>query len=436
MVATIAAAAAVPFDLKGTVKRFSCTVILVLTLAGLLVSGYLTLRHYAFTGGISLTPGFCAVSEALDCDRVSLSRYAVVLGFPLSSLGLAFYLVILSLAVAAGFLRNRLSIETRREAVHWIVALTLVALFVDVSLLGILIFDLKTICLMCVSTYMINASILLLAWKGLPDALAPAPERRSILLWAGLMLIVLINVPLVRTWKGNAANLALAGEAEPTSVISLGDGNPQLDRAQLKERLIRALREQPEQGLESDLYEGPSKGPADATYNIAIFGDFECPYCRNAAELTRTLLSEHGDLVRVVFKHFPLNHDCNPHVPSNMHKKACLFAAAATSAGQGDRRKFWAMHDLIFEKGSALDEEALVAEAAAMGLDETEFAERLTSPEVRDQIARDVSLGHSLGVNAIPVVFVNNRRLPDYRLLEPGYFDLLVEVLAGFPESN
>ena len=33
MVATIAAAAAVPFDLKGTVKRFSCTVILVLTLA-------------------------------------------------------------------------------------------------------------------------------------------------------------------------------------------------------------------------------------------------------------------------------------------------------------------------------------------------------------------------------------------------------------------
>ncbi|MAB79055.1 MAG: hypothetical protein CMJ89_06835 [Planctomycetes bacterium] len=421
--------------MRNTVKRFSWTVVLVLSLAGLLISGYLTQRNYALTEGVLLTPSFCAVNETIDCDRVSLSQYAVVFGYPLSSLGSAFYSVILWLAIALGFLKTYLSPEIRREVVNWIVALTLVALVVDVYLLGALIFDLKTMCLMCVATYLINASIFLLAWKGMRDDLAPATEKRAIIFWTGIMVAMAINVPLIKYWKSDATELALAAGPKQSIATTTGDENPQLDRAQLKERLLQALREQPELAHNSELHEGPSKGSSTAEYSITVFSDFECPYCRKAAELTSTLLlSEYRDLVRVVFKHYPLSSVCNPHVPSDMHKKACLFAAAANCANQGDMRKFWSMHDLIFEKGSALDEEDLVAEAGLMGLDEEEFAECLTSSAVRDQIARDVNLGHSIGVEAIPTVFINNRRLPDYRLLGPDYFGLLVEVLTELDE--
>ncbi|MDH3644996.1 MAG: vitamin K epoxide reductase family protein, partial [Gammaproteobacteria bacterium] len=130
--------------------------IIVLSLAGLLISGYLTQRHYALSEGVSLAPSFCTVNATIDCDRVLLSQYAVVFGYPLSSIGFAFYLVILWLAVAVGFLDSQLSLEIRREAVSWIVALTLLALVIDVYLLGVLIFALGAVCLMCVATYLIN----------------------------------------------------------------------------------------------------------------------------------------------------------------------------------------------------------------------------------------------------------------------------------------
>jgi len=234
-----------------------------------------------------------------------------------------------------------------------------------------------------------------------------------------------INVPLIKYWQTDAAELVRAAEPRQTTA-----GPPRDERAQLKESLLLALRSQPELPYDPRLYEGSSKGSTTGKYAIALFGDFECPHCRQAAEVTSTLLSQYGDRVRVVFKHYPLSSACNPHVPSDMHKKACLFAAAANCANQGGLRKFWSMHDLIFEKGSALDQEALIAEAKLMGLDEEEFAECLNSPAVEEQIARDVNLGNSIGVESIPTAIINNRRLPDYRLLGPDYFALLIEVLT------
>jgi len=100
--------------------------------------------------------------------------------------------------------------------------------------------------------------------------------------------------------------------------------------------------------------DAPVRGPADAWVTLVEFGDFECPYCRNAEPAIEAVLAAHPDDVRLVYKEFPLP----------QHDQAMPAALAADCADQ--QGQFWEMHDLL-EKGS-LDDGALVGYANQLGL--------------------------------------------------------------------
>jgi uncharacterized membrane protein len=68
-------------------------IVAALALLGVLLSIYLTLFHYGLTG-----PLVCGASEA--CEKVQLSRYALVFGIPVAVLGLGGYLALLVIALA------------------------------------------------------------------------------------------------------------------------------------------------------------------------------------------------------------------------------------------------------------------------------------------------------------------------------------------------
>ena len=51
----------------------------------------------------------------------------------------------------------------------------------------------------------------------------------------------------------------------------------------------------------------PSFGDAKAPVTIAVFGDFECPYCKEEASVLRNnVMTTFPGKVRVYFKDFPL----------------------------------------------------------------------------------------------------------------------------------
>ena len=70
--------------------------VVILGIAGLAVSGYLTLVHY---GGAALA---CQQSSLIDCEAVTTSSYSLVPGtdIPITIPGLVWSLVVLALAVA------------------------------------------------------------------------------------------------------------------------------------------------------------------------------------------------------------------------------------------------------------------------------------------------------------------------------------------------
>ena len=117
------------------------------------------------------------------------------------------------------------------------------------------------------------------------------------------------------------------------------------------------------------------------------------------------LEDEHGDNLRVVFRHLPL---------ISIHDKALLTAEAAEAAGaQG---AFWEMHERIFEKQlewSALspDEarEMLVGYAADLGLDTERFASDLEKGTYREQVMASYNEASEIGIPSTPTFFVNDK---------------------------
>jgi Na+/H+ antiporter NhaA len=143
------------------------------------------------------------------------------------------------------------------------------------------------------------------------------------------------------------------------------------------------------------------RGPAEADVTLVEYGDLECPYCGQAENVIRELLSDFGDL-RYVWRHLPLN-DVHPH--------AQLAAEASEAAGaQG---KFWEMHDLMLSHQDQLTLRQIVVHAQELGLDIERFKEHLRKRKGAPRIAEDVESADLSGVSGTPSFFINGHRHQD-----------------------
>jgi protein-disulfide isomerase len=140
-------------------------------------------------------------------------------------------------------------------------------------------------------------------------------------------------------------------------------------------------------------------GKKDAPVTLLEYGDFECPHCGAAHKMLGELLPQAGELVRFVFRHFPL---------AEVHPHATHAAEAAEAAAAQGR--FWEMHDALFENQDALEDEDIVAMAAKLGLDGDRVAEELRSEIHLSRVQEDFRSGIRSGVNGTPTFFINGRR--------------------------
>jgi protein-disulfide isomerase len=140
------------------------------------------------------------------------------------------------------------------------------------------------------------------------------------------------------------------------------------------------------------------RGPDDALVTLVEYGDFECPYCGQAEQVVRKLLTDFGDL-RYVWRHLPLD---------DVHPRAQLAAEAAeAAAAQG---KFWEMHDLLMAHQDAIEARDLLRYAQGLGLDVERFGHALRKRKFAARVAGDVESADLSGVSGTPTFFINGRR--------------------------
>jgi len=141
------------------------------------------------------------------------------------------------------------------------------------------------------------------------------------------------------------------------------------------------------------------RGPRAAPVTLVEYGDYECPYCGQAYFVVKDLELRAGNLMRFVFRNFPL---------TTVHPRAERAAEAAEAAGQ--QGKFWEMHDLLFENQQALKDEGLMEYAALVGLDIPRFVREMREGRYLKRIREDFLSGARSGVNGTPTFFINGLR--------------------------
>jgi protein-disulfide isomerase len=146
------------------------------------------------------------------------------------------------------------------------------------------------------------------------------------------------------------------------------------------------------------------RGQAGAAV-ILEYGDYECPYSRQAFRAIERVERELSGRVRFAFRHFPLM-QIHPHA----------LAAAASAEAAARQGHFWEMHSLLFDRQKALEDEDLRTYANEIGLDISRFDLDRADRAVMARIARDVESGEVSGViRGTPTLFV------DGVLYEGGY---------------
>ncbi len=140
-------------------------------------------------------------------------------------------------------------------------------------------------------------------------------------------------------------------------------------------------------------------GSRDAPVTLVQYADFECPFCGRAFPELKTVLHDLERRVRFVFRHFPVIEE-HPHAES----------AAEVAEAAGAQGKFWEMHDLLFRRQTALDEDHLLAYARELGLDAERVASELERQVHRARVLEDIQSGLRSGVSGTPMFFINGRR--------------------------
>jgi len=141
------------------------------------------------------------------------------------------------------------------------------------------------------------------------------------------------------------------------------------------------------------------QGPRTAPVNLVEYGDYECPYTGQAYPIVKEIQKHLGDKLLFVFRNFPLR---------EIHPRAKHAAEAAeAAAAQG---KFWDMHDYLFEHQQALDDNHLLKNAAALGIDTDKFRSEMSGHIYTSMIDRSLGEGIASGVEGTPSFFINGVR--------------------------
>jgi uncharacterized membrane protein/protein-disulfide isomerase len=341
---------------------------------GTVISIYLSISHFRVYTDIGYV-SFCAISRAINCDTVSQSPFSIFLGLPVplwGVMGYALFLIFLLLAHSKEAGRQRL----------WPLLFLLAAgfSFYSVVLAIISTYWIRSYCLMCIVSYVVNFALMYLTWlvlrrfvpvgwwQGIREDVCFVWQRRKkfgavfLSFGAGVLLLVTF-FPAYWHFSASAATAVL-----PNGVTE--DGHPWIGA------------EKPELTIEE-------------------FTDYQCFQCKKMHFFLRRLVAQHPDKFRLVHRNYPLDHELNPIVvPQPYHVGSGKMALLANAAGLSG--KFWEMNDLLFGLVGQTDTLKIKDLAEGVGMAPEDLVQNMNSPKAHRLLLLDVREGMRANMTGTP----------------------------------
>jgi protein-disulfide isomerase/uncharacterized membrane protein/thiol-disulfide isomerase/thioredoxin len=365
----------------------------------------------------------CDLGDVFNCGQVQTDPASEMFGLPISLLAVPTYLVMGNLALTG--LRGG---ERARPATAYLAGISALAVLHSAYLAYVSSFVIGAYCLFCIGLYAVNLGSLVLATMALGEGLGGAAKRAISSLKSGSgplvqsSLVLVISAAIALGIFGNVES----SMAEQTKAAGAAEMFPELVDKQAVNGQVETTatskknstpRAKPKAKLTDNgwsYYEipieahNPTQGPEGAPVTITVIKDFECSFCKFVTHQTKALKKTYKDQIRWVFKHYPMNADCNYRMGSSrMHEGACRSAFASICAQE--QGKFWEMHDLLYQNQKKFSDEQLRGYAEKLGLDVTAYDTCYASDRPAAAVKKDIVLASKMRINGTPRIYINNR---------------------------
>jgi len=423
-------------------KRHVRATLIALCVLGLAASATSTYVHYRLMHDASYT-SFCDISEAVNCETVYRSAYGTAGGIPVALGGVIWFSLALLLTFVSegtqnsepGTLRGTEKLpapgrssrqrhpqpaEASESSVSgYLFAMSTIALAVVLYLAYASFFVLKTVCILCVLTYVAVIGIFIVSGASSPAQLGSLPrfaarDLRRLARYPVALIIAILYLAgaasAIAFFPRDAVSAAAAATPASTSAASVPAApEPQLDQLAGFEQWLDM---QPRVPLTV-----PSDG---AKVVIVKFNDYQCPPCKQTFLQYKPILQKyqnsHPGQVKFITKDFPLEPECNS---GGGHAAACEAAAAVRMARAKGRAE--ALEDWLFDNQPAMSPELVRKGAREVG-QVTDFDAQY--PRVLGEVKADAAYGRQLGVNRTPTFFINGIKIEGGLL--PHFFDTAI----------
>ena len=357
---------------------FAITILLALT--GLFTSIYLSISHYRVYTDFGYK-SFCAISKAINCDTVSQSSYSLFLDVPVPVWGIIGYTFVLMMLLCA---KPKESSNQRMWALIFWIALVFSVYSVILALISNYL--IRSYCIMCILTYAVNLSLLWYAWlihKRFSNAGILEDTKYDIInLKENPSKIYLLVLPFLIIVSASAFFFPRYWEFDPPPLpVDIHSGVT---------------------------HEGhPWVGAENPVLTISEFTDYQCFQCRKLHFFLRQLVADNSKKVKLIHRHFPMDHEVNSLVKQPFHVGSGAMALLAIYAtGEGS---FWRMNDLLFENARDRSELGIRNLAADTGLDFKKLKGALHDPNIRHKLNQDIWAGLKLGISGTPAFVIDGK---------------------------
>jgi len=423
-----------------------------LAILGTAISGLALYEHVIYRNGLATGPSFCNISKHINCEAVNASDWSLILGLPIASYGLFFYVAVLGLMSISGADKG-LSGERANRVVF------LGGLFGSLASIGLFAiseFIIGALCLMCMALYLVSFALLAVSWWGSGAGFFDNLKGGFRELTAFLANLVrgrkeaIAGVISLAAW----GSLAAASPVVAREVALMARGGANQGSLAVTDP-VKAWRVQPLVQISVDTTKGAFgdylKGDASAPIYVIEFADFECPGCRMFYSALTPILERFKGQYGFVFKNYPLDAECNSGITSKFHENSC-FAANFTKCA-GEQGRFWEGVDYAFtdpaleldstrnEPGLSVEqirERLLTGAASSIGLDLEGLKECMNSGRHVEKIKGEIKEADALGLRSTPSIWVNGRRVetPTPDALEKIFEAILRERGVAIPERE
>jgi protein-disulfide isomerase len=174
-------------------------------------------------------------------------------------------------------------------------------------------------------------------------------------------------------------------------------------------------------------------GPSDAAVQVVMWGDYREPLTAEASAILRALATVRSD-VQFSFRHYPLDRSCNPVAAGTRHPDACRAALLVEAAGIiAGSEVFWQMHDWLLDQQQPITEELIERAATDLRLNAAALQATMEHPQLSQNIANDARAGKTLGLERVPMILIDGKHVPRWRLPGQRVLERIVDEASNTP---